>query len=88
MDSWVLPITRQRNWPKLDFAGGLGRREEFNMDRQDGQDLPKRKRAALMADIEAGIQQIEEGRFSKKSVSDIISRAKGEYSKEKRHGAG
>ena len=52
------------------------------MDRQDGQDLPKRKRAVLMADTEAGIQQIEEGRFS-----DIISRAKGEYSKEKRHGA-
>ena len=57
------------------------------MDTQGGKDLLKRKRAALMADIEAGIQQIEEGRFSKKSLSGIISRAKGEYSKEKRHGA-
>ena len=67
MVSWVLPINRQRNWPKLDFAGGLANIDAksaiFNMDAQDGQDLLKRRRAALMADIEAGIQQIEEKRF-------------------------
>ena len=57
------------------------------MDTQDGQDLLKRKKAALMADTEAGIQQIEEGRISKNSISDIIARAKREHFKEKRHGA-
>ena len=45
------------------------------------------KRAALMADLEAGIHQLKKGKISSKSISAIIARAKREHSREKRHGA-
>ncbi len=59
-----------------------GRREFVFTTARDYKDLLEIKRAALAADLEAGIDQLKKGKFGSKSISAIIARAKREHSKE------
>lgn len=61
-----------------------GRREFVFTTERDYNDLLAIKRAALMADLEAGIHQLKMGKISSKSISAIIGRAKREGSAPKR----
>ena len=65
-----------------------GRREFVFTTARDYKDLLEIKRAALVADLDAGIDQLKKGKFSSKSISAIIARSKREHSKEKRDGTG
>ena len=64
-----------------------GRREFVFTSERDYNNLLEIKSAALMADLEAGIHQLQTGKISSKSISAIIARAKREHFKEKMHGA-
>lgn len=63
-----------------------GRREFVFTTARDYKDLLEIKKAALMADLDAGIDQLKNGKVSTKSISAIISRAKREHAKELRNG--
>lgn len=63
-----------------------GRREFVFTTARDYQELLAIKKATLLADIEAGVDQLEKGKTSSKSVSQVIARARREHAKEVKHG--
>ena len=63
-----------------------GRREFVLTTARDYKDLLEIKRVALVADLDAGIDQLQKGKISSKSSSAIIARAKREHSREKKDG--
>ena len=63
-----------------------GRREFVFTTARDYRDLLEIKRAALIADLDAGIDQLKKGKISSKSISAIIARAKREHSREQKDG--
>ena len=63
-----------------------GRREFVFTTARDYRDLLEIKRVALVADLDAGIDQLKKGKISSKSISAIIARAKREHSREKKDG--
>ena len=63
-----------------------GRREFVFTTARDYKDLLEIKRVALVADLDAGIDQLQKGKISSKSSSAIIARAKREHSREKKDG--
>lgn len=63
-----------------------GRREFVFTTARDYKDLLEIKRVALVADLDAGIDQLQKGKISSKSFSAIIARAKREHSREKKDG--
>lgn len=63
-----------------------GRREFVFTTARDYKELLEIKQAALVADLDAGIDQLKKGKLSSKPISAIIARAKREHSKEKKDG--
>jgi len=63
-----------------------GRREFVFTTARDYQDLLDIKKAALLADLDAGIHQLESSKASGKSISQTLARAKREHAKEVKNG--
>ncbi len=59
-----------------------GRREFVFTTARDYRELMEIKRAALLADLDAGIDQLKNSKTSAKPISQIIARAKREHAKE------
>ena len=63
-----------------------GRREFVFTTARDYKELLEIKKAALQADLDAGLEQLKKGKVSTKSISAIIARAKREHVKEMKNG--
>ena len=63
-----------------------GRREFVFTTERDYNELMHIKRAALVADLNVGIDQLKSGQICTLSISEIIAQAKREHTKEVKNG--